>query len=148
MSLPALAYAQDVSTRVAVRGFEWQEFQGVKADKLEEEIHELLDAKRRNVTDDIENEVGDVLFTVVNLARHLGVDSNKLYARWWADSGRRFEAMEAMARNDQKDLRSLNAEEWDVLWQSAKMRTETTQRSVRSVDKKRVTASPSMCGTA
>lgn len=125
MSLPALAYAQDVSKRVAREGFEWQEFQGV-LDKLEEEIQELLDAKRRNVTDDIENEVGDVLFTVVNLARHLGVDSEQALRKMVGRFRKRFEAMEIMARNDQRELRSLNAEEWDALWRSAKMCLEST----------------------
>lgn len=123
MSLPALAYAQDVSKRVARVGFEWQEFQGV-LDKLEEEIQELKDAKQRGIADDIENEVGDVLFTVVNLARHLHVDSEQALRKMVGRFRRRFETMEEMARIDKKELSALSAEDWELLWQSAKNRQQ------------------------
>ncbi len=125
VSLPALAYAQDVSKRAARVGFEWQDFQGV-LDKLEEEIRELLEAKQRNASDDIEDEVGDVLFTVVNLARHLGVDSEQALRKMVSRFRKRFEAMERMARSDKRELSSLDTDEWDVLWRNAKRQIEST----------------------
>jgi tetrapyrrole methylase family protein/MazG family protein len=110
--LPALARAGESQRRAATVGFDWSEAGPVLA-KIREELDELeaelLDSSRA------EAELGDVLFSVVNLARHLGIEPELALRRSSHRFEERFRAMEAMG-----PLEGLSLEELDARWESAK----------------------------
>jgi MazG family protein len=121
--LPPLHEAHTISSRVARQGFDWPDLEGV-FEKLAEEIVELraaagvADPDRRR--EEAEEEIGDLLFVVVNLARHLGVDSEAALRRSNRKFRRRFGHVEAsLAREGRTPLDS-TPEEMESLWQDAK----------------------------
>ncbi|MCS6923999.1 MAG: nucleoside triphosphate pyrophosphohydrolase [Fimbriimonadales bacterium] len=118
-AMPALARAQEISKRAARVGFEWDSIYGV-LDKLREEETELRQAIETGDTARIESEIGDLLFTVVNIARHAKVDAEDALRRMVDRFTRRFQWMEAEAARQNRPLESLSAEEWEELWQKAK----------------------------
>lgn len=115
-SLPALLRAFEVSKRAARVGFEWPNLEAVFA-KLREEEEEFLEALRSRDMGRIEAEMGDLLFTVVNVARWVGVEPEDALRRMLDRFTRRFQAMEAASA---KPLRELSAAEWDDLWERSK----------------------------
>ncbi len=112
-SMPALLRALEVSKRAARNGFEWPNVEGVW-EKLDEETQELRQA---NTKEEQEHELGDLLFTVVNLARWYKIDPEDALRRMLDRFTARFEKME---ENANKPLQQLNPEEWDTLWEQAK----------------------------
>lgn len=116
-ALPALMYAQKLSRRAAAAGFEWDSIEGVW-DKVHEEIAELKDAAPGSP--EAADEVGDLLFTVVNVARHLGVDAEDALRGMCARFVGRFESMEAFATVEGADVRELGIDEYERLWARAK----------------------------
>lgn len=117
--LAALAQANAYQKRVARVGFDWEEVDGVW-DKLAEEIEEL----RRATDERRADELGDLLFTVVNLARHLDVDAESALRTTNARFRRRFEAMQAAAAERKLNLAEMSLAEQDVLWDEVKRREE------------------------
>jgi MazG family protein len=120
LGLPALLRAHKLQARAARGGFDWPEASQV-LDKIEEEIGEL----RREVAggaapDRIEDEIGDVLFAVVNLARHLGVDPEGALRRTNAKFERRFRAVEYGLAARGKVPAEASLEEMEELWVAAK----------------------------
>lgn len=115
-SAPALLRAHEVSKRAARSGFEWEDLPSVFG-KLEEEVEELKAAIRAKDPDEIESEVGDLLFTVVNVARWSGVDSEEALRKMVDRFIGRFGHMERYA---EKPLTDLSVSEWDTLWNEAK----------------------------
>jgi tetrapyrrole methylase family protein/MazG family protein len=118
-SLPALMFAMEVSKRAVKVGFEWPDLQGV-LDKFREEQGELAEAIAQGDRARIEAEIGDLLFTLVNIARHLKVDAEQALHAMVRRFIVRFQQMEAMAREQGKQLEHLSLEEWDALWEEAK----------------------------
>lgn len=118
-SLPALAFALEVSKRAVKVGFEWPDLQGV-LDKFREEQEELAEAIAQGDRARVEAEMGDLLFTLVNIARHLKVDAEQALHAMVRRFIVRFQQMEQMARERGKQLERLTPEEWDVLWEQAK----------------------------
>ena len=116
-ALPALAYAQKISRRAAAAGFEWDDIDGVW-DKVHEEIAELREAGPG--TPEATDELGDLLFTVVNVARHLGIDAEDALRGTCTKFVRRIESMERQAAARQTDVRRLSAAEYERLWEHAK----------------------------
>ncbi len=119
LGLPALMRAVKLQKRAARVGFDWPDASHV-LDKIQEEAAELTEAAQDLPQDKIEEEMGDLLFVVANLARHMKVDPEVALRRANAKFTRRFEAIEvALAadgrRPDQSDL-----EEMDRLWDAAK----------------------------
>ncbi|MDQ6746676.1 MAG: nucleoside triphosphate pyrophosphohydrolase [Candidatus Dormibacteraeota bacterium] len=115
-TLPALAWALSLQKRAARVGFDWPDQEGV-LEKVAEEARELAAESTRERQ---EEELGDLLFSLVNLARRLRVNPEDALR---ASSGRfyrRFEAMEQAARDAGRDVRDMNAEELDGLWREAK----------------------------
>ena len=112
-AMPALLRAFEVSTRASRCGFEWPDVAAVW-DKLHEEERELKEA---TTEEQKKNEVGDLLFTVVNLARWSGVEPEDALRQMLDRFTRRFQVMERAAT---KPLRELNPKEWDDLWEAAK----------------------------
>jgi tetrapyrrole methylase family protein/MazG family protein len=115
--MPALLRAYDISKRVARNGFEWPDFESVW-DKLREEELELREAVEHENPAKVEDEVGDLLFTAVNVARWAGVEPEEALRKMLNRFTERFMAMERMAS---KPLSELTAEEWDELWNRAKL---------------------------
>lgn len=116
LSLPALMRAQKLQKRAAKSGFDWPDLSGVW-DKLEEEIGEVKEAVETDNPTDIEEEIGDLLFTVVNLSRKLGVDSEVALRRANAKFSHRFKGVEHRAGDSIQDL---DLETLESYWQSAK----------------------------
>jgi ATP diphosphatase len=113
LALPALLRAEKLQKRAARTGFDWPDVTGVRA-KIDEELAEVAaapDAAAR------EEEVGDLLFAVVNLARHLGVDPETALRGANAKFERRFRAMEDRAGTD---FPALSLDEKEALWQAVK----------------------------
>ncbi|MDZ3830907.1 MAG: nucleoside triphosphate pyrophosphohydrolase [Sphingopyxis sp.] len=113
LSLPALLRAQKLQARAARVGFDWPDSEGPR-DKIAEELGEI--AAARNDAER-EEEVGDLLFAVVNYARHLGVDAESALRRANDKFAQRFKAVEARAGTELPDL-SLDALE--AHWQAVK----------------------------
>ena len=120
VALPALPRAQKLQKRAAQVGFDWPQPSAV-VDKLQEELDELRAALAADSRDAVAEEMGDVLFTCVNLARHLGLDAETSLRHASQKFERRFRAMEQAAdAAGQGDLAALTAGELETLWQAAK----------------------------
>jgi len=115
-NLPALIEAQQISSKAANAGFDWENTDQV-LDKLHEELNELADARKAQSHDEIENEIGDILFALVNVARHLKVDPEQALRRSNAKFRQRFAHVEANAQ-----LPGATLQEMEALWQEAKAR--------------------------
>lgn len=119
--LPALKLAQKMQKRCATVGFDWQEVQPVLA-KVREEIDEI-DAELSATEKDqsaIEEEIGDALFAMVNLARHCKVDADAALRQASHKFTRRFNAVESLARRTGRSLDELSLGEMETLWQEVK----------------------------
>jgi tetrapyrrole methylase family protein/MazG family protein len=114
--MPALAYAHEISKRTVRVGFEWEDLQGV-LDKLAEEVREIKDT-----TSQAEKEVeyGDLLFTLVNVARWEGIDAETALRQANRKFFKRFSYMEKLCHQRQIDFRKLSFKEKDDLWEEAK----------------------------
>lgn len=126
LALPALPRAQKLQKRAARVGFDWSEVTGVW-DKLDEERRELAEAQAAGDAAAIEEELGDLLFTIVNLGRHLGVDAESALRRASAKFESRFGAMERRAKDQGVGLEQLESAALEALWQAAK-EAGTTRR--------------------
>jgi tetrapyrrole methylase family protein / MazG family protein len=119
-SLPSMMAASKVQGQAAREGFDWAAADGV-LHKLDEEIAELQEARRgQGSAEEIEHEVGDLLFTVVNLARHLGVDPERALRTSTREFVRRYSLMEEEARSRGGDLASMSLDDKERMWQAAK----------------------------
>jgi ATP diphosphatase len=118
-ALPALLEAAKLGARAHKSGFDWPDSEGIFA-KLGEETQELRQAidAPSPVHEDVVSEVGDMLFTVVNLARHLNVDPEFALRHTNAKFRRRFAAMEAAST---QPLEALSAAQLESLWSQAKV---------------------------
>jgi ATP diphosphatase len=122
VALPALPRAQKLQKRAALVGFDWQDSGAVLA-KVDEEVDELRAALASGSDSEIAAEMGDVLFSCVNLARHLGLDAEAVLRQASSRFESRFRDMEATAAAaGRPDLAELTAEELDQLWLEAKRR--------------------------
>ena len=116
-SLPALLYAQQIQAKAARIGFDWPHV-GQVFSKLEEELGELREAL--DGKGDISQEIGDVLFTVINLARHQEVDTETALRDTVRRFRRRFLHMERIAEEEKERLEDLPLARLDRLWEVAK----------------------------
>ncbi len=115
-ALPALSQAQEIQRRAARVGFDWKDIQGVWK-KVEEELGEI---HRANNPEEMAHEIGDLLFTVVNLARWQHVDSESVLRETNARFRQRFLKIEAAAREKGCSVADLSMEDMDSLWEAAK----------------------------
>ncbi|MDO8879467.1 MAG: nucleoside triphosphate pyrophosphohydrolase [Coriobacteriia bacterium] len=116
-ALPALMRAQKISRRAAGVGFEWEDIGGVW-EKVHEEIDELTAAAPGG--ENAAEELGDLLFTIVNVARHMGIDAESALRGTCDKFVRRFEDMEQAAASTGRALGDLEPHEWEILWGQAK----------------------------
>ena len=120
-SLPALMRAQKLQKKAARHGFDWPEVGPVFA-KVEEELEETRAAVQSGDRKHIEEEVGDLLFVAVNLARHLGVDAETALRASNDKFTRRFGHVEQSLKQQGRAMVETPAEELDRLWEEAKHR--------------------------
>lgn len=118
-SLPALLQARRVQERAAQVGFDWENIAGVWQ-KLQEEINELRDAVQTGLRAAIQNELGDLLFTVVNLARFLEADPEEALRQAVKKFVQRFQAVEAELASQGKNWRDSSLYELDEIWNRLK----------------------------
>jgi ATP diphosphatase len=118
--LPALTRAQKLTMKAAKVGFDWPESAQV-IDKIHEELEEVKEAASSGDRSRIEDEIGDLLFSVTNLARHYGIDSETALRRTNAKFERRFRSVENALKGQKKSLEQASLEEMEKLWVEAKM---------------------------
>jgi nucleoside triphosphate diphosphatase len=118
-TLPALVEAEKISKKAAGVGFEWPDIGGV-LEKLQEEAAELERARASGDQEHIEAEIGDLLFTLVNLARFLKVDPEQALRKTSARFRRRFRHVEREVAGGGARLRETPLERMEELWQEAK----------------------------
>lgn len=117
--LPALQKAHQVQKRAARAGFDWKHIDDV-FDKLHEEIDELKEAISREHDPDIRTELGDLLFSVVNVSRFLGHNPEELLNHNIKKFVRRFQRVEDKVHAAGKDFKAFSLEELDAFWNEAK----------------------------
>jgi tetrapyrrole methylase family protein/MazG family protein len=115
-AMPALAYAYEISRRAVRVGFEWENLEGV-LDKLIEEVGEIKEAGSR---EEKAREFGDLLFTLVNFARWLGIDSEAALREANQKFYKRFTHMEELCRRRGLTLEKLSFDDMNDLWEEAK----------------------------
>ncbi len=118
-ALPALMLAYKVGSRAATVGFDWQRAEDVIL-KVEEEIEEFKRALKQGNRDRIEEELGDILFSCVNLARLLNIQPEEALRKTVYKFKDRFQFIEKRLREQGKDLEETSLKEMDALWERAK----------------------------
>ncbi|KPY42890.1 Nucleoside triphosphate pyrophosphohydrolase MazG [Pseudomonas savastanoi pv. retacarpa] len=125
VALPALSRAAKLQKRASQVGFDWPAALPV-VDKVREELDEILEAMVDNDAEGIAEEVGDLLFSVVNLARHLKVDPETALRSANSKFDRRFRFIEQALRHIQRPIEACSLEEMDALWGEAKRQEKST----------------------
>jgi len=126
--LPAIHEAHQISSRAARVGFDWRDVEGI-FDKLQEEVQELkevLSGGDERHRERLEDEIGDMLFVIVNIARYLKIDSESALKRANRKFKSRFQYMEMELANQGKTLEEASLEEMEALWQKAKTQLLST----------------------
>ncbi|PRP66133.1 nucleoside triphosphate pyrophosphohydrolase [Nonlabens agnitus] len=118
-SLPALVKSSRIQDKVAGVGFDWERPEQVK-EKLEEELQELQEEVDNGNKDAIEAEFGDVLFSLVNYGKHLGVNPEDALERTNKKFIKRFQYLESKAGELGKNLSDMTLAEMDIFWNEAK----------------------------
>lgn len=118
-AMPALVEAQQIASRAAGVGFDWENPEQV-VEKLHEELGELEEARRGSSQQELEGEIGDLLFVLVNLARFVKVDPEQALRRTNAKFRERFGYIERKLAERGKKVQDSNIEEMEALWQEAK----------------------------
>ncbi len=118
-SLPALVKASRIQDKVKGVGFDWEEPQQV-FEKVQEELAELQEEVEKQDQDKIEAEFGDVLFSMINYARFLKVNPEDALERTNKKFIKRFQYLEAKAKEINKPLSEMTLAEMDVYWEEAK----------------------------
>jgi len=118
-SLPALMKALRLQGKTKQVGFEWDNTAQVQ-DKVDEEIAELYEAVAGGNQEEIEGEMGDVLFSLINYARFVNVDPEQALEKTNKKFIRRFQYIEEKAKAQGKELQNMTLAEMDTLWNEAK----------------------------
>jgi tetrapyrrole methylase family protein/MazG family protein len=126
-SMPALQRAQQIQARAARVGFDWPDLQGVLA-KVEEELAEVKEALASGDEAKVRDEIGDLLFAVVNLGRFQKLHAEQAMHEAIAKFVRRFQALEDEVRTMGKKPTELSAVELDAIWEAVKRREREHKR--------------------
>ncbi|RLA00743.1 MAG: nucleoside triphosphate pyrophosphohydrolase [Gammaproteobacteria bacterium] len=119
LALPALVRAQKLQRRASNEGFDWRNHQGV-LDKIDEEVLELKQALVNNDEAEIQDELGDLLFTVVNLARHLKLDAETCLRQASTKFEKRFRAVEQHYQQKQQKISDTSDVDLAATWEKIK----------------------------
>lgn len=125
--LPALQKAQKVQKKVAKIGFDWTTIIDVIA-KVDEELAEVKEAIRENKPENIEEEVGDLLFSIVNLSRFLKLDTENVLHKTIYKFVERFKKVEIELASMGKDIEKCTLEEMDAGWNKVKIRDKAVTK--------------------
>lgn len=120
LALPALTRAEKLSARAATYGFDWPDPEQVVL-KVREEIDEVADAMANGTPEAVAEEVGDLLFSVANLARHLGIDPEYSLSKGNIKFERRFDAMAAALAADGRNLSDSDLDAMEAAWRAVKV---------------------------
>ena len=126
-AMPSMGYAQAVQGRAARMGFDWEDYSGV-LDKVEEELSELESAQDDDAR---EAEFGDLLFSIVNASRWMGIEAETALRNANRRFYSRFTEMERAARERGTDFESLSLDAKEELWQEAKRAVSKRPGSIR-----------------
>lgn len=118
-SLPALMRAEKISKKAAKTGFDWPDVHSIIA-KLKEETQELEEAIDSGTDAQIKDEIGDLLFTIVNIARYRHIDPEESLRDMLAKFIYRFGKIEENAAETGRDINDMSLEEMDQIWNAAK----------------------------
>ena len=118
-NLPSLLRAKKLQKRAARVGFDWKDANKV-IDKIEEELEELKIEHSKNNKDKLAEEVGDILFTIVNLTRHYDLDPVDIMRRSNLKFEQRFKAMEKYAEQNDLELKGMSVDQLENVWQKIK----------------------------
>ncbi len=116
---PALLKAQKIQNKAARVGFDWPE-KGPVLDKVEEEFAEFREALESGDMDHAEDELGDILFSMVNVARHHGISAEDALRRTIGKFTKRFNAIEEIYLWDSERMKAASFEELDLAWEKSK----------------------------
>jgi len=117
--LPALTRAHRLQERAARVGFEWDRVDDVMA-KLDEEVGEFKDTLSRRDPSEMEDELGDIFFVLVNISRYIGVNPEDALRKTISKFIKRFQYIEEQAKGQGRELSEMTLEEMDGLWEQAK----------------------------
>lgn len=118
-SLPAMVKAIRIQDKVKGVGFDWDNADQVW-EKVHEELDELLESRYQGDQDKIEEEMGDVLFSMINYARFIGVNPEDALEKTNKKFKKRFQHLEVAVKKEGKDLAEMPLEEMDLYWEAAK----------------------------
>jgi MazG family protein len=119
LNFPALLEGQKLTRKAAKTGFDWENTAQVK-EKIDEEFAELEKAVAENSPENIQEEIGDILFAVMNLARKLDVDAETALKQTNRKFRKRFAFIERELKAENETLEGANLEKMDELWNKAK----------------------------
>lgn len=122
-ALPSLLKAFRLGEKTSRVGFDWPDAEGILG-KVEEEAHELHEARASGDASEIDHEYGDLLFTLANLGRFLGIDPEGSLRRATDRFMARFSCMEQDVEQAGGTLNTLSPDEWDGLWNKAKKQAD------------------------
>ncbi|MDC0922923.1 MazG nucleotide pyrophosphohydrolase domain-containing protein, partial [Gammaproteobacteria bacterium] len=114
-SMPPSLRAERIQKKASKKGFDWNNPHEIIS-KIDEEIEELKAAMANQDKNNIEEEMGDLLFTVINLGRHLNVDTNEALARSNRKFINRFHALEEALKDLHKNIENSTSEELEKIW--------------------------------
>lgn len=120
-TLPSLMRAEKLQKRAAKEGFDWPDVKGVMAKVYEEleEVQQEIDAKERE-HERLEDEIGDLFFSCINLSRHVGVDAEQSLRKANLKFERRFRELENKAVNMVRQVSDMSVDELEMLWKTVK----------------------------
>ena len=118
-SMPALLRAHEIGTRVAAVGFDWAKTEDV-VDKIEEVVAELREATAHEGRERVEEEMGDLLFSIANLARKLGVEPESALRKANEKFTKRFAAVEGVFEAQDRSVHDATLEEMEAAWGQVK----------------------------
>jgi len=119
-NIPALMRSQHLQQRAAKQGFDWPNLDG-PLEKLKEECDELIEACQQESIEQIEDEFGDMLFSIVNVARSLELDAEQSLRGATNKFERRFRAIEQKLHGQEIEMADLNLQQLDEIWHEVKM---------------------------
>jgi len=117
--LPSIIFSQRIQEKASLAGFDWHDIEDVWL-KIDEEINELKIAKKKNDLDNINEEIGDVLFTLINLSRHLGISAENALRKSNKKFIKRFQLLECEINNLNKTIDECSAQDLNKIWDKIK----------------------------
>jgi tetrapyrrole methylase family protein/MazG family protein len=119
MALPALSLARRVQENAAAVGFDWTKI-GDVVEKVHEELEELKEARKKDDKNEIDEEMGDLLFAMVNLSRFMNIDPEVSLSKATKKFMNRFEVLERLIKEDGKNISNMTLNELDNYWEKVK----------------------------